>query len=159
MNIEQKGISARHLPAKPAQDIQYYLFSIFTSLTHDLALNFGKVCNFLKLYHGNEYYHFLQLHRYMWWQIWPPGQKRRVWIQHNSSKAIQDTPSIGLGGLARNYTYYFGDSCCCLFRYVFIILVTQIKHNNFKIHDQLKNMGIYFISKVLVFIDPQKLKN
>ena len=130
------------------------IFSIFTSLIHDLALNFGKVCNFL-----NEYYHFLQLHRYMWWQIWPPGQKRRVRIQHNSSKAIQDTPSIGLGGLARNYTYYFGDSCCCLFRYVFIILVTQIKHNNFKIHDQLKNMGIYFISKVLVFIDPQKLKN
>ena len=91
-------------------------------------INFRKKCAILlkPTMEINITYYFL--HRYLWRQIWPPNQKRRVRIQHNSSKAIQDIPSIGLGGLARNYTYYFGDSCCCLFRYVFIILVTQIKH-------------------------------
>ena len=40
-----------------------------------------------------------------------------------------------------------------------MIIPWQEAKNNVKIHDQLKNIGIYFISKVLVFIDPQKLKN
>ena len=106
--------------------VQYYLFFNIHFTYTWFGTKFRESVQFLKLFHGNKYYHFLQLHRYMWWQIWPPGQKRRVRIQHNSSKAIQDIPSIGLGGLARNYTYHFGDSCCCLFRYVF--MVTQIKH-------------------------------
>ena len=81
-------------------------------------INFRKKCAiFLKpTMEINITYYFL--HRYLWRQIWPPNQKRRVRIQHNSSKAIQDIPSIGMGGLARSYTYYFGNSCYCLFRYV-----------------------------------------
>ena len=81
-------------------------------------INFRKKCAILlkPTMEINITYYFL--HRYLWRQIWPPNQKRRVRIQHNSSKAIQDIPSIGMGGLARSYTYYFGNSCYCLFRYV-----------------------------------------
>ena len=81
-------------------------------------INFRKKCAILlkPTMEININYYFL--HRYLWRQIWPPNQKRRVRIQHNSSKAIQDIPSIGMGGLARSYTYYFGNSCYCLFRYV-----------------------------------------